>query len=92
MITFNSSISGIKEGGSSKNGDSGVGGSHDGDLEENPQINLAPPGGVVIEDNSTIVLEDVPIITPNLDIVVPKLSLKVSWLLHVHTRTHTNKP
>jgi ATP-binding cassette subfamily D (ALD) protein 2 len=75
---------GAKETSSSKNGDSGMdGGSHDGDAEEDPQFDLSNPGGVVTENNSTIILEDVPIITPNLDIVVPKLSLKVVHGMHL---------
>ena len=69
----------------SKSGDCGVdGGSCGSDTEDNPLINVTPGGGVTIENNSTIIFEDVPIITPNLDIVVPKLSLEASIdVIHV---------
>lgn len=36
------------------------------------------PKGIVIESSKKIIIDNVPIITPNFDVVVPKLSLVVS--------------
>ena len=72
------SCAGTSQDGSSVS-DSGVGGeSGDSENEENPPIKLLSGGGVVTESEDRIFLKDVPIVTPNLDIVVSKLSLEAS--------------
>ena len=64
---------------STGSGDSGVeGGSHHSESSEAPQNVFVPGEGVVTEADDRIILRDVPIVTPNLDVVVPKLSLEVS--------------
>ena len=67
---------------STGSGDSGVeGGSHLSESSEAPQNAFVPGEGVVTEADDRIILRDVPIVTPNLDVVVSKLSLEVSELV-----------
>ena len=76
---------------STGSGDSGVeGGSHHSESSEAPQNVFVPGEGVVTEADDRIILRDVPIVTPNLDVVVPKLSLEVSKFASCIQRcTHT---
>ena len=64
---------------STGSGDSGVeGGSQNSESSEAAQNGFVPGEGVVTEADDRIILRDVPIVTPNLDVVVSKLSLEVS--------------
>ena len=44
---------------------------------------ISSPTGLVLDTDHDIVLEDLPIITPNGDVVVPRLSFKVGRCVSV---------
>lgn len=62
---------------STGSGDSGVERESHSESSEAPQNVFVPGEGVVTEADDRIILRDVPIVTPNLDVVVSKLSLEV---------------
>ena len=78
---------------STGSGDSGVeGGPHNSESHDGTQNGFVPGVGVITEADDRIILRDVPIVTPNLDIVVPKLSLEVSlftalWAVYMTSST-----
>ncbi|CAM4909282.1 unnamed protein product [Rotaria socialis] len=52
-------------------------------IEAKRKVNLNPQGGRTIESDADIIAENLPIITPNGDVIIESLSLKITPNMHV---------